>query len=574
MQTRRSFVQTGMSAATMGLLAQRGLGLTQVSEECADTGALPLSQSRPFLHLPSRLESEMVQGLPFAKWFTGDYFDNSGIPFHMCDNCSGDFTPPPPTEDVDVAVVGGGISGLCAAYLLREFNPVVFDLRPRFGGSAQGEVWGGTRYSLGSAYVITPDEGTFLDTLYTELGLPGVVRVDNGQMMLELNGQIAKNFWSGAASDPKEAAAYQRYAEIVNRMANENYPDIPLPEGKDNQWILDLDLKTLKQDIEDQMGMPIPALLASAIQSYCYSSFAAGWEEISAAGGWNFLAAEEFGRWVGPGGNAYMANAFWRAISANEPAQRANCSGHYLRGQCRVIDVRVVSKDRVQVTYIDSTKTRRSLLAKRVVMACSKTLAKHLLRSMRNIDEPKFAAMEQVEYRAYVMANVLLERPIELDFYDIFLLGDGNVPMSPDFAESQSRIIDMLNGEYARRHNTERSVLTLYWPLAYASARFRLISDDVWRDLTSIAAPDIHAMLKMLNLKPKDVRQVRMTRWGHAVPWHSPSNIALGVVDNIRRPLEGMIHFVNQDNWVLPAVENCLLDAEIYAGQIANDLRG
>ena len=40
------------------------------------------------------------------------------------------------------------------------------------------------------------------------------------------------------------------------------------------------------------------------------------------------------------------------------------------------------------------------------------------------------------------------------------------------------------------------------------------------------------------------------------------------ITDQLRRPLDDRIYFVNQDNWALPAVENCLLDAEIYVPQI------
>ncbi len=64
-----------------------------------------------------------------------------------------------------MAVIGGGISGLATAYMLSEHRPVVFDIHPQFGGNAQGEAWRGTSYSLGSAYVITPDEGTFLERI-------------------------------------------------------------------------------------------------------------------------------------------------------------------------------------------------------------------------------------------------------------------------------------------------------------------------------------------------------------------------------------------------------------------------
>lgn len=68
--------------------------------------------------------------------------------------------------------------------------------------------------------------------------------------------------------------------------------------------------------------------------------------------------------------------------------------------------------------------------------------------------------------------------------------------------------------------------------------------------------------------------QVRMTRWGHAMPIARPFLIALGVADRVRSTLGGNIHFVNQDNWALPAVENSLLDARTVASVVREELRG
>lgn len=571
MLSRRGFLGSGMSAAVWGILSRHGYAADTLKSMCIDTGANTLAESRPFLQLPTSLrkDSMMIQGLPFAEWYTGDYFDNGGIPFHTCENC---FEPPAPTEEIDVAVVGGGISGLCTAYLLRDLQPVLFDLRPRFGGSAQGESWAGTKYSLGSAYVITPDSGTFLDNIYRELGLDQVVRVDDDDAMIELNGAVVKKFWSGAGGSPEDVKAFEAYAAVVQQMANVDYPDIPLPDG-DVQWILDLDQKTLKQDIEEKMGMPAPPNLAAAVQAYCYSSFAAGWDEVSAAGGWNFLAAEEFGRWVFPGGNAWMADRFYRGLLDNEKPMRKGCSGRRLRGNCNVVDVRLAANDKVQVTYKGSDGGYRSLLAKRVVMACPKMICKYIMTDLEHTDNLKWDAMHRLEYQAYVMVNVLLNAPIERDFYDIFLLGDGDFPMDPGEAEVQLRVVDALNGHFARRIDSQRSVLTLYWPLPYTTARFLLIDSTGWRTLAERLAPQLKSMLELFKVPMGAVEQVRMTRWGHALPFHKPNLIAEGTVDHLRRAYEGRVYFVNQDNWALPAVENCLLDAEIYAAQVRADLK-
>jgi hypothetical protein len=122
----------------------------------------------------------------------------------------------------------------------------------------------------------------------------------------------------------------------VRYFAEDSYPDIPLVEGKDNRWILELDRRSLREDVERRLGMPIPKVLEAAVQAYCYSSFNAGWERISAAAGWNFIAAEEYGRWVCPGGNVWVCDVLWQRL--NE-AYAPDDLGR-LRSGTRVVDVR------------------------------------------------------------------------------------------------------------------------------------------------------------------------------------------------------------------------------------------
>ena len=66
------------------------------------------------------------------------------------------------------------------------------------------------------------------------------------------------------------------------------------------------------------------------------------------------------------------------------------------------------------------------------------------------------------------------------------------------------------------------------------------------------------------------MRQVRLTRWGHAMPIPRPGYIANGLVETAHRPIGNNLYFVNQDNWALPAVENSLLDAK----SVTDTIRG
>lgn len=572
MLSRRQMLGRGFAALSAAMLSRPRTVLAQAGGPCLPTGASGLWSSYPIRYMLRLGESVDVGGLPFAPNWFGDDFPNPRIPFHASDEVMPGGVPPEPQETTDVAIIGGGLSGLSMAYALRRFNPVVFELHPRFGGNSQGEFWGGATYSLGGAYFITPDAGSYLEDLYRELGVDRV-RVESpaSDDPTELNGSIVPGFWQGEDLPVLERAAFEQYAALVQRYVD-RYPEIPLIDGEDNQWILDLDRRSLRDHIMSELTVPVPTLLRSAIQAYCYSSFNAGWDEISAASGWNFIAAEEFGRWVLPGGNAGLSAALWTRLVGMEDDTPRNCPARHLRASCRVVDVRVLGRDRCQVTWRDGAGVFRSLIAKRVVVCTPKHVARHFLPNFERDAFDQFQATYQVNTNGYVVANVMLDRPVRRHFYDLFLLRDGTSPDGPMGVERYSRVTDAVNGTFARRLPVPTDVLTLYWPLPFSTGRFTLIYETGWQDYATRLVPQVRSMLDVLGVPARHVRQVRMSRWGHAMPIAAPDFIARGMPDLLRRPLNDHIFFANQDNWCLPAVETCLLESAFQAPRVAEGL--
>ena len=179
--------------------------------------------------------------------------------------------------------------------------------------------------------------------------------------------------------------------------------------------------------------------------------------------------------------------------------------------------------------------------------------------------------MNQIETAAYLVANVLIDAPYSSGTYDTFFLRDGNFPMTEGEVEANPRFVDAVNAGFSGPR-LPRTGLTLYWPLPWSAARFSLIVEEGWQHYAERAAADIRAALPVLGFAARDVIQVRLTRWGHAMPIAAPNLIASGAIEHVRRPFEGLVYFVNQDNWALPAVENCLLEAEHFAERIAREL--
>lgn len=565
MLNRREAVVRGMAALLAGLASKHAAARSPsplLLDGGPRTGAPPARRTGPFASIRWNEPTDSIGGYPIARGWQGDWFPAAQMPFHHPETIYPDGAPPPVSEQRDVVIVGGGLSGLATAYKLRRHRPVILELHSRFGGTSQGEESDSKPYSIGGAYFIAPDEGSVLEGLYRELGVDRLARVSPpSDDPTELNGQIDPRFWDNPGRPAAERLAFEQYRNMVLGYG-ERYPNIPLEPGADNGWIVDLDRVSLREHVHSGLTVPVPAQLQAAIQAYCYSSFNASWTDISAAAGWNFIAAEEFGRWVMPGGNAGLAEAFWRQLLRLE-RRDGRGEGEFLRASCRVVEVRVVAKNDCRVVYRDGAGVFRTIACKRVVMTTPKHVARHVLPGMHAADPAKHEATYRIRTAGYIVANVLLNRRVRRDFYDLFLLGNG---VFPDVfgTEEFRRVTDCVNGTFALRRTQSGDVLTLYWPLPFPASRVLLIEETSRESFANLLGEQLTTMLGVLNVRPRDVQQVRLARWGHAMPIAAPGLIADGIADALRRPLQDHIFFVQADNWGLPAVETCLLEAEAW----------
>ncbi len=561
---RRAFLNTGL-AAVGAMLAGSSKFSWAGGDSALDSQPLwtPVPLSGPILQIPLTNPVIQVGGLPFAPAWFGDDFPSGGFPFHV---------PESPRrwasleEHVDVAIIGGGLSGLSTANELGDRPWVLFDLRSRFGGVAQGERWNRLPYSQGSAYFIVPDDDSADDRLYRKLGVYDLAEVDEGGgFRFEYAGRILDDVCQDCT--PSEMAALKGYQAAVDHYANREYPDIPWSEPGSLKLVRSLDTQSFHDAVRTACQGEPPPLLAKAIQAYCYSSFGVGWDELSAAAGWNFIAAEEFGRIVLPGGNAGLASLLWQQLKSRGtlPSGRPR-----LRAGCMVTNVRMDSQG-VQLAWRDVRGNTHTLGAKRVVYAGAKQIFPHMMPTLGAEDPDKLAALDQVNTTAYVVANILLTKKVRPEFYDLFAIHDDKFPMDDNAFELDSRITDAVNGSFAvvSPHPTS-DVLTLYWPLPWHTARFTLVTGDSLMSYVTRAAPQIVRLLHAVDLLPEDVAEIRMTRWGHAMPYAPPGTYSSDLCDVLRRPVGGdRVWFANQDTVLLPAVETCLAESRWVAKHIA-----
>jgi hypothetical protein len=307
----------------------------------------------------------------------------------------------------------------------------------------------------------------------------------------------------------------------------------------------------------------MPFALRAAVQAYCYSSFGVGFSRISAASGWNYPAAEEYGRVILPGGNAGLAALLFEGIAAQPAGTSARPT---LRRECLVESVRL-DGDRVVVRWRDPSGERHALRARHVVMANAKQIVERMIEDLDRLDPEKAEALPRIETSAYVVANILLRRPVAMPAYDAFLVHDIGFPMDDAASSLDRRVADLLDGVYAEPPS-DRHVLTCYWPLPFASGRFTIVQPEQWRDYAELGAPQIRRALALVGADPADIAEIRLARFGHAMPIAAPGRIADGTAELVRRPIADRIWFANQDNWLLPAVEVCLEEAFTVADGI------
>ena len=114
-------------------------------------------------------------------------------------------------------------------------------------------------------------------------------------------------------------------------------------------------------------------------------------------------------------------------------------------------------------------------------------------------------------------------------------------------------------GRWARTHGARAEVLA-----ENSYQRYRAEFEAQLRD----------SILPLLKIKPEQVRDLRIARWGHPLPVAAKGLIADGTVDALRAPFKERVFFVEQDNWALPALETSVTEALTWAPEIKKVITG
>ncbi len=460
----------------------------------------------------------------------------------------------------DVIIVGSGLAALAAALKLADQQVLILEGHPRVGGNAKAEVHNNTFLGMGSAYCVIPEEGDEFDQFFTEIGVkPYFRKVSYEKSDICFKDKIVSGFWNGA-TDPARAHEFERVHARLWEIYNNEYPDVPTYEEGNSpkrQYFDKLDQLSFEEWIKAEFGSVHPHI-EEYFHQYAWSSFCMSYDYISAAQMLNFITADMAGIQALPGGNAAIAQAMYEILKS-----RANVT---FKNLAFVVDVREKS-GRVEVCYHKDNKILETVSADSCVVTAPKMVAKHVVH---NLSSEQYQAMDQMDYRAYLVANVILKNKRKPHDYDLYSL-IGEVPRS-EYKDSMKRVYtDIIFADWANEESASGSALTLYIPIPYHMGQQYLFIDTLYEKYVGRIHKRIGPFLNNMGMSTDDIAGIRLTRYGHALPASVKNGMASKMFEKACASINNKIHFAGQDNWGNPSIEAALYSGVIAASKIKGE---
>ena len=452
--------------------------------------------------------------------------------------CHGLF-PTSPTPDVvwpdraetqvEVAVVGAGLSGLTAAYHLRDRNVMVLEAGNQPGGVCLPGSYRKMPYPAGSAYFYYDPEDPDSRTWFQDLGL----KVEEALVTPPASALFDQGHWrpdcfstAGIKALPVAPGVRDQLLRLADELAQREARWDPLasPFLTNPEW----DRYSLQQFLEKVWGFP-PEVVGF-FEPYCRSCLGAGPQEVSAWAGLYFLMSEfsptsRIGSF--PEGNARIVQAL--AASLPQPVQV----------QHTVVGLKI-QPDAVHLLVWDGAAKRpRRLEAGVVILATGKFVTQRLLPPDCGWDLEIFKAFR---YSSYVVAALCGNLSLEAPGFENWVTGE---PAFSDF---------ILTPREASPGSPR--VMTVFAPQPYPHGREPLLKKSPEEQGEEI----FKAVVRHFPGLQEEMEEVHLYRFGHAqvVPYPGFIHFLKGRLS----PQEGRLILANSDLEGLPCVEAALAQGQ------------
>ena len=415
------------------------------------------------------------------------------------------FSRPAISKHYDVVIVGGGASGLSAAYFLRQHDFLLLEKEPHFGGNAYLEEYQGQSFATGSAY---DEKGTSSEQLAREIGLT-MLPVDSFDPTI-LNGHWIKDTWHAGLDElPYPASVRDSFKKFRADM-------------------LAIDIT---KNIDQLDNTPLAKYLSA------YAPEVKSWWDAYGPSNWGaksadtsayvalvdfqeVIATEKDVRITLPGGNGALTR---KLVETLQPK-----SSERLVGDATIVSVEP-QKNEVRVTYVQGGAPR-SVGAKFVIMATPKFITSRIVAGLSDAQQD---AMSSYHYCPYPVINMIFDKPIYNRGYDTWCPGNSFT----DFIVADW-VVQKQPG-YKQKNN----ILTFYAPLAEVE-RKKLLKIDDCRQIAASVLRDFQKLLP--EFAAADPVEVHFYRRGHPMFVATPGTFTK-IIPTASQPLE-RVFFANTDS--------------------------
>lgn len=449
-------------------------------------------------------------------------------------------------ENRKIAIIGGGIAGLTAAWKLKKENLndfVLLELEKEIGGTSHSGKGEPVSYPWGAHYLPVPfRENTELIDLLDEMSLvegrdvSGEIVVKEQFLCREpeervfYKGRWYEGLYLGVGASEEDKRQFSEFQKQIDRWVNWRDEKgrrafvVPLANCSADTEVTSLDKNSFAEWLR-QNGFTSERLIWYCDYA-CRDDYGLKIEQTSAWAGLFYFCSRVRKSGVesqpfitAPEGNGQFVNHFVEGVKDN--IRRSQMA------------VSVVPTDRgVDVICLDGSEVR-GIHCEKVVFASPMFTAPYFIRGFR--EDAPFAASE-FHHNAWFVANLFLKDRPKPRFAKDF-------PLAWDNVLYESPSLGYVAATHQKGIDYGPTILTYYYPMcAEENGRTKLFNYE-WRDLADVcltdlsrAHPDIYDLTTRIDIM----------RWGHAMISPRPNFIWSGIRENAIQPYSN-IHFAHTD---------------------------